>query len=51
MEQTKQGNLSLPPNLLTILQKLAKTFTKESAPVILDENAKKLTMKGIHNKE
>ena len=51
MEQIKQGSHSLPPNLLTILQKLAKTFTKESAPVILDENAKKLTMKYIHNKE
>ncbi len=51
MEQTKDGNHSLPPNLLTILQKLAKTFTKESAPVILDENGKKLTMKEIHNKE
>jgi len=51
MEQIKQGNYSLPPNLFTILQKLAKTFTKESAPVILNENAKKLTMKEIHNKE
>ena len=51
MGQTKDGNYSLPPNLFTILQKLAKTFTKESAPVILDENAKKLTMKEIHNKE
>ena len=51
MGQIKQGNHSLPPNLFTILQKLAKTFTKESAPVILDENAKKLTMKDIHNKE
>ena len=51
MGQIKQGSHSLHPNLLTILQKLAKTFTKESAPVILDENAKKLTMKEIHNKE
>ena len=51
MEQIKQGNHSLPPNLFTILQKLAKTFTKESDPVFLDENAKKLTMKEIHNKE
>ena len=51
MGQTKDGNYSLPPNLLTILQKLAKTFTKESTPVILDENTKKLTMKEIHNKE
>jgi len=51
MGQIKQGNHSLPPNLLTILQNLEKTFTKESAPVILDENGKKLTMKEIHNKE
>ena len=51
MEQTKQGNHSLPPNLLTILQKLEKTFTKKSYPVFLDENGKKLTMKEIHNKE
>ena len=51
MEQIKQGNHSLPPNLLTILRKLEKTFTKESDPVFLDENAKKLTMKDIHNKE
>ena len=51
MEQIKQGNHSLPPNLLTILQKLEKTFTKKSDPVFLDENAKKLTMKDIHNKE
>ena len=51
MEQTKQGNHSLPPNLLTILQKLEKTFTKKSDPVFLDENAKKLTLKEIHNKE
>ena len=51
MEQIKQGNHSLPTNLFTILQKLAKTFTKESAPVILNENTKKLTMKEIHNKE
>ena len=51
MEQIKQGNHSLPPNLLTILRKLEKTFTKESDPVFLDENGKKLTMKEIHNKE
>ena len=51
MEQTKQGNHSLPPNLLTILQKLEKTFTKKSDPVFLDEDAKKLTLKEIHNKE
>ena len=51
MEQTKQGNHSLPPNLLTILRKLEKTFTKKSDPVFLDENAIKLTMKEIHNKE
>ena len=51
MEQTKQGNHSLPPNLLTILRKLEKTFTEKSDPVFLDENAKKLTMKEIHNKE
>ena len=51
MEQIKQGNHSLPPNLLTILQKLEKTFTKKSYPVFLDENGKKLTMKEIHNKE
>ena len=51
MEQIKQGNHSLPPNLLTILQKLEKTFTKKSDPVFLDENAKKLTMKEIHSKE
>ena len=51
MEQIKQGNHSLPPNLLTTLQKLEKTFTKKSDPVFLDENAKKLTMKEIHNKE
>ena len=51
MEQIKQGNHSLPPNLLTILRKLEKTFTKESYPVFLDENGKKLTMKEIHNKE
>ena len=51
MEQTKQGNHSLPPNLLTILQKHGKTFTKKSYPVFLDENGKKLTMKEIHNKE
>ena len=51
MGQIKHGNHSLPPNLLTILRKLEKTFTKESDPVFLDENAKKLTMKEIHNKE
>ena len=51
MEQIKQGNHSLPPNLLTILQKLGKTFTKKSDPVFLDEDAKKLTLKEIHNKE
>ena len=38
MEQIKQGNHSLPPNLLTILRKLEKTFTEESDPVFLDEN-------------
>jgi hypothetical protein len=51
MEQIKQGNHSLPPNLLTILRKLEKTFTEESDPVFLDENGKKLTMKEIHSKE
>ena len=51
MEQIKQGNHSLPPNLLTILRKLGKTFTEKSDPVFLDENAKKLTLKEIHNKE
>ena len=51
MGQIKQGSHSLPPNLLTILQKHGKTFTKKSYPVFLDENGKKLTMKEIHNKE
>jgi len=51
MGQIKQGSHSLPPNLLTILRKLGKTFTEKSDPVFLDENAKKLTMKEIHNKE
>ena len=47
----ERNQLPVPPNLLTILQKLEKTFTKKSDPVFLDENTKKLTMKEIHNKE
>ena len=38
-------------NLLGILRIFEKTFTKNSDPVMLDENGKKLHVKEIHDKE